>query len=293
MSDNPYKRAICNRALNILVAGKTSNSGLFFTSITDSEFADWTKVSEQDNVDKRLVCQVYEQNLKRVIEDIVPDFAIAYADLGQPHKVNKAFNAWDYLFELPTDFLAPIAQISEGNPDSKHGFKCEVMHFTSYSHVVTGDDDQAYYCSTSHTSVDDTDDGQPSDDDGEGNWTLYNTDGGLGATWAEAVDYKAAATGKMLATNALTNIDGDAAYIKYLAYVQAGRSDQPQYYPEAFSNALATRLAAEMALHAKDYERRRQLLEEYESLAKPAYWAVQGRHQARTKHVTIFEARSR
>lgn len=290
MADNAYKRRIANRALAILNAGRTSAASVLFDSIDDSEFADYTTVSEINYPDKKLVCLHYESILKQVIEDMAPEFAKSFADLGQWRKVNKADGGYDYLFELPSDYLALIKQCYEGSPG--RGCDCEIMDFADYSHVVCGSDDQAYYCSNDHTSVDDASDGQPPDDDGNGNWTLYNADGGLGASWAASVAYKTGATGKMLATNALSDDDGDSAYIQYLAYVQAGRSDRPQDYPEAFVNAFATRLAAELALDSKDYERRRGLLEEYQILAKPDYWAVQNRHRARTRHKTIFESRS-
>lgn len=243
---------------------------------------------------------LYEPVLKQVIEDIVPDFACRYADLGYPVAVNMEYGDWDYLFELPTDFLALVAQMSEGDPNKEASLDRdpEILHFKDYSHVVVGSDDQAYYCDTSHTSVDNTADGQPPDDDGDANWTLYDTDGSLGEVWYAGVSYKYSATGLLLATNTLTNTDGDSAYIKYLAYVQttnagiAGRSDQPAYYPESFKNALATRLAAEMCLDSKDYERRLRLLEEYESIAKPAYWLVTNRHRDRNKKLTAFERRT-
>jgi len=274
---------------------------MFFDSLTDAQFADWSTISEAQYPDARLAVMLYEPILKQVLEDIEPDFACEYADLGQPRKVSQAFGGWNYLFELPDDFLALVAQVLEGDPgkDVALNRDPEVLFFQGYSHVVAGSDDQAYYCNTDHTSVDDTADGQPPDDDGDGNWTLYSTDGSLGAAWAEDVAYEYDSTGFMLATNDLTNADGNSAYIRYIAYVQttalgvAGRSDQPVYYPESFKNALATRLAAEMCLDAKDYERRTWLLKEYETLAKPAYWTVQNRHRARIKYITAFEARTR
>ena len=295
MADNPEKRGIVNRALTILTAGLTSRTGVLFDSITDEEFADYTAVSETNESDKRLACFLYESILEQVLEDIRPDFACEYADLGQRHKVNQAFGGWDYLFELPSDFLCLVAQVDEGNPTRKgsYGRDPEVLHFAGYSHVVAGTDDQAYYCDTNHTSVDDSSKGQPPDDDGDENWTLYSANGGYGAPWAAGVAYQYNATGPMLATNALTNVDGDSAYIRYVAYARAGRSDQPQYYPKNFSNALATRLAAEMAENTKDYKRRRDLLEEYELLAKPGHWRVENRHKVGSRHITIFEARTR
>jgi len=291
MADNAYKRQVVNDALIILNAGKTGQAGILFTSITDEEFADWTTVSASNHPDKRLICSIYERVLKMVLEDITPDFACFYADLGHEVAANKAYGGWDYLFELPSDYLCMIGQIDEGSK-GKQGQHCEVIQLANYSHVVVGTDDQAYYCSTSHTSVDDSSDGQPPDDDGNSNWTLYSTDGSLGVQWYESMSYKYNSTGKLLASNIMNNKDGDGAYIKYVAYEQAGQSDEPQYYPAHFSNALSTRLAAEIALDSKDYERRRRLIEEYERLAKYDYRRVEYRHKQRVKPKTILEARN-
>lgn len=297
MSDNSAKRAIINRAISILNGGRTVGAGLFFTSLTDAQFYDFSTISETENPDARMAVMLYEPVLKQVIEDIQPDFARAYADLGTPLKINTDFGGWDYLFEVPSDFLKVVKLVEEG--DKSKWQPCEMLFFKGYSHVVAGSDDQAYYCDTNHTSVDDTTDGQPPTDDGDGNWTLYDTDGSLGATWVAGTAYKTAATAWLLATNHLTNDDGDSAYIEYLAYVQtaadgtAGRSDQPLYYPESFKNALATRLAAEMCLDGKDYERRTQLLREYENLAKPSYWSSQNTHKAPPRNLTILESRTR
>jgi hypothetical protein len=217
MADNAQKRNIVNHALAILNAGRTSDASVLITSIDDTEFASWSTVSVT-LPDKRLACFLYERILKQLLREIQPQFACEYADLGTAHKVNQEFGGWDYLFELPTDYLHLVKQCAEGRPEL--GYECEVLHFRDYSHVVVGDDDQSYYCSTAHTSVDNSSDGQPPTDDGDGNWTLYNTDGGYGATWVESTAYKTGRTASMLATNDLTNEDGDAAYIKYIAYVQ-------------------------------------------------------------------------
>jgi len=289
MADNPQKRAIANKALTILVAGRTSNAGMLFDSIDDTEFADYTTVSEASNKDKRLVCFLYEDVLKQVIEDVDPEFASKFEDLGREVKIDQEFGGWDYLFELPDDYLHLRAQVAEGNPEKT--FPQDTMLFHGYSHVVSGSDGQAYQCQTNHTSVDDANDGQPPGNDGNSNWTLYDTDGSLGATWYESVAYKTNRTAWLMASNHFSNEDGDGAYIRYSRYVQAGVSDMPQYYPSVFKNCFAARLAAEMAQDSKDYERRLRLLDEYENHHKIECWSVQygNKHVDRPK--TVLERR--
>jgi hypothetical protein len=287
MADNAYKRAVANRALAILNAGRTSQSGIFFDSIDDTEFADYTTVSEQNYPDKRLVCALYEGVLKQVIEDIVPDFATKYADLGSRLMVDKEIGGYDYAFELPSDYLALIKQCDEGNPDK--GYDCEVLHLRGYSHVVEGTDGNPYYCSADHTSADAS---RPTTGASYATyWTAMSDTDWPTVTWLTSTAYKYDQTGRVLVTNHLTDTDGLSAYIRYLAYTQAGQSDEPQYYPESFINAFATRLAAEMALDAKDFERRQQLINEYERLAKPRAWQQDNRHRGRVRAKTVFERR--
>ena len=305
MADNPSKRAIVNRALTILCAGRTAGAGLFFTSITDAEFADWTTIPETSNIttsaepDKRMAVMLYEPILRQVLLDMQPQFACVYADLGQPRAINQAFGGWDYLFELPDDFLGLVAQVDEGNPLQPVTMDRdpEVLFFKDYSHTVVGSDGNVYYCKLNHTSADAN---KPITGASYSTyWTLDSTETLEGATWAADVAYKTARTADLLATNTLSNAAGTSAYIKYLAYVQtsnagvAGRSDQPAYYPESFKAALATRLAAEMALDSKDFERRQRLLQEYEAMAKPEHWRQENRHKARSRPLTVFERRTR
>lgn len=297
MADNAQKRAIVNLALARLVGGRTADTSLFFTSITDAEFADWTSISEQNEPDKRLAVMLYEGTLKKTLENMHPDFACEYADLGTALAINQEYGGWDYLFELPTDFLCLVKQCSEGDPLGA-GFDCEVLDFQDYSHVVVATDDQSYYCSANHTAA--AADKPISGANYASYWTLYSTDGSYGATWVSGTAYKYNRTAKMLATNVLTDDAGSSAYIRYVAYVQTsadgatpGRSDQPLYYPEAFKEAFATRLAADMALDSKDFQRATELLARYENYDKPAAQAVQNRHKARTRHYTVFERRTR
>jgi hypothetical protein len=304
MADNPQKRMIVNRALAILCAGRTSGTGLFFTSITDEQFADWTTIPETSSVsidgepDKRMAVMLYEPILKQVLLDMQPQFACDYADLGQSRKVNHADGGWSYLFELPTDFLGLVAQVNEDNPGEPPVLDRdpELLHFKGYAHTVEGTDGNVYYCKVNHTSADAN---EPITGASYAtNWTLDATDALTGAEWASGVAYKASGTGSLLATDTLTNAAGTSAYIKYIAYVQttnagvAGRSDQPAYYPESFKAAFATRLAAEMAQDTKDYERRVQLLQEYEVMAKPEHWRQETRHRGRTRALTVFERRT-
>uniref|UniRef100_A0A6M3KBI2 Uncharacterized protein n=1 Tax=viral metagenome TaxID=1070528 RepID=A0A6M3KBI2_9ZZZZ len=288
--DNPYKRHLCNRTLAILVAGRTSQSGIFFDSITDEEFADYTTVADNLN-DKKLICCLYPQILQQVITDMKPDFARQFADLGAEIRINKEIRDWSLLFGLPADFLDLVAQINQIDRNTK--YDCEVLTFDDYAHVVEGSDEQAYYCKLLHTST--TDDEPITGTNWETYWTLYDEDGTLGAPWIESWAYKASQSGNLLATSDYSNdpsttVDGgiDSAYIEYLAYVQAGISDKPLYYPESFKNAFCTRLAAEMALDAKDYEQRRRLLEEYAMLAGPGFRAIQQDRKYIPPRVSIF-----
>lgn len=293
MADNPQKRALVNRAMAILCAGRTAQASAIYSSITDAEFADYSTISEANQPDKRLVVSLYEPVLTQCIEEIRPDFAKRYANLGYPYKVNQDSGQWDYLFELPTDFLALIAQVEE---DSKViTFPCDPIFFKAYSHVVCGTDDQAWVCSVDHTSADAT---KPiTGATYATKWTLYDTDGSKGAVWYSGVDYKYNATAWLLGSNSLSDRDGEKGYIYYLAYVRTaadgtkGFADDPTYYPHAFKNAFATRLAAEMALDGKDYERRRRLMEEYELVAKPACRAVQQSKVHIPRPKTAFQRR--
>jgi hypothetical protein len=302
MSDNSQKRTLVNRALLILNAGRTSAARIFFTSIDDNYFSDpFTNVPSTQK-DLLAACVAYEPILLMVMEDIIPDFMKKYADLGAAVKVNKESTEWDYLFELPSDYDSrlrnTVRQVDQGNRKKTYDF--DILHFESYAHIVDGSDDQTYYCSTDHTSADDSSDGQPPSNDGNSNWTLYDTDT-IGATHSVySYAYKSAQTGDVFASNNYSNnpsatIDDDinSAYIEYIPYTQAGINDKPQYYSEHFKNAFCTRLAAELAIDSKDYERRRLLLEEYERMANPTYRRIQNSKKYIKRHISTFEARNR
>lgn len=292
MADNPYKREICNMSISVLREGRRSDASLFFTSIDDTEFADWTTATGED---KQQVCLHYEITLLLCLKDMKPDFASHYADLGQEIRINKDFANWEYLFEKPSDYLDLIAQVSQNN--RKKTFDCEALTFDSYAHVVKGSDDQAYYCDTAHTSVDDSSDGEPPDDDGSGNWTLYDEDGSLGAEWLAGKAYKASESGVLIAANEYSNdpsttVDSStySAYIRYLAYVQAGISDKPQFYTPAFKEAFSVRLAAAVT---NDEQKQILLMKRYELLSKPKLRSHQGAKRHIKRHITTFEARTR
>jgi hypothetical protein len=291
MADNAQKRALCNRAITILQAGRTSAAGVLHTSITDEQFADYSLVT--DDTQKMLLCFLYEDILKQVILDIQPDFAVQFADLGAEIRINKDIADWSYLFELPSDFLDLVAQVDQTDKDTE--YKAKILTFDSYAHVVTGTDDQSYKCKLDVTASAAT---RPITGSYSTNWELYDADD-LGADWVSGWAYKASQSGKLLATNTYSNSpsetvdsDIDSAYIKYLAYTRAGISDKPEYYPNEFKNAFCIRLAAEMAQDGKDYERRLRLLAEYEELAKPRAWQVQNQNDYEEDKTTILEART-
>jgi hypothetical protein len=282
MATNSGKTFIGNLALSKTKAGLTDEGVMYSSGIDDTEFADFTTAS---NETIKRICLYYETCLKRCLEEIQPDFAKRFADLGNQITINKEYQDWGYLFELPTDFLHLIKQTDESNKNAK--YDCDILDFTSYAHTVTGSDDNVYICTTAHTSVDDSSDGEPPDDDGEGNWTLDSDEEYKGADW-EVRSYSASASGRLFVTNTMSNTDGDSAYIEYIPYTLGGINDDATKYPENFKHALATLLASEIEL---DYERRAKLLMEYETLAKPKAKSV-GESDEYEKDVTkVIDAR--
>jgi len=293
MADNPQKRALINRAIIKFSSGTTAAARVLFDSIDDSYFSDPFTNVPSTRKDLLVACITYEQVLKRVLIDLKPEFATLYADLGHEIRINKEVGEWTYIFELPSDFLWLIAQVDEDDKDKT--YEAKIKYFKQYAHIVTGSDDQTYYCKTAHTSVDDSSDGEPPDDDGDDNWDLYDTDD-IGADWVEGWAYKASQTGRLLVTNDYSNnpsatvdTDYDSAYIKYIPYVQAGINDEPAYYDEYFSNAFATLLGSELAqVIGKDYERHIQLLNEYENVAKPDFFENETEKQHIPERVSIY-----
>jgi len=298
MADNQYKREIVNMAISILREGRTSVAGQFYSSIDDTEFADYTTAATQG---LQRACFRYASVLKAVLRDIKPDFASGhYADLGAEIRINKEINGWDYLLELPSDYLDLIAQVEQGSRTIKDGQSSrEVTHdhkvftFDSYAHVVKGTDDQAYYCKLAHEAA--AANKPITGADWETYWTLYDVAAALGADWVSGWSYKASESGLLLATNTYSNnpsatVDSsiNSAYIKYIPYVQAGINDKPQYYPEEFKTAQAVRLASALT---KDVEKQVGLLRRYKMFEKPEVLRIQNMDKHRKPHKTFLQKR--
>jgi len=297
MADNEYKREIVNMALSILREGKTSAAGQFHDTIDDTEFADYKTAATQG---LQRICFRYPSVLQTVLRDMKPDFAKQYADLGAEIHINKEISGWDYLFELPSDYLDMIDQVEQGartikvgqsSRDITHDHK--VFTFDSYAHVVKGTDDQAWYCKLDHTAA--AANKPITGADYATYWTLYDESEYLGADWVSGWSYKASASGRLLATNTYSNnpsatVDSSisSAYIKYIPYVAAGINDKPQYYPEEFKQAFAVRLASALT---KDVEKQVGLLQRYEKFEKPAVLRIQNMDKHRKPHRTWMDKR--
>jgi len=284
MADNEWKRLIVNMALSKTKAGVQDTGDLLFDDFDDTVFADYTTGS---NETQKRAALFYETCLKRCLRELKPDFARRFADLGNRITINKEYADYGYLFELPSDFYWLIRQTDESS--RKTSIDCDVLDFTEYAHTVEGTDDEVYICTTAHTSVDDTSDGEPPDDDGDSNWTIDEDSEWNAAEWEEEKSYTADTDGKLLGTSTYSNSGGDSAYIEYIPYAQAGINDDPSKYPEEFKHALATLLAMELEL---DFERRQKLLIEYENYAKPKAREEEGSDEYVKKITKVTDARS-
>lgn len=285
MADNEGKREIINRAVLKFGGGGTSAAEVLYEDLDDSYFtAPFTNVPDGRN-DILAACVSYGNVLEKVLRDLKPDFARQFADLGAEIRINKEIGDWQYVFELPSDFLVFIRQLSQN--DKSKEYDCRVKLFRQYAHVVKGSDDQAYYCSVAHTSASAT---KPiTGADYATKWALYDEDGDLGAAHVSGWSYKASQTGRLLLTNEYSNdpsttVDSsiDSAFIEYIPYVQGGINDEPAYYDEDFKNALATALWPEIAIaFGKDNESRLSALKEYKNIASQDFLE----NQEESKHI--------
>lgn len=275
MADSPYKRAIINRAVMKFTEGTTAAARTLFDDIDTTYFSDPFTNVPSTRKDILVACVKYEEVLKRVLIDLKPKFARYYADLGHEIKINKEIADWSYMFELPSDFLWFIEQVEETDKSQK--YESVIKYFKSYAHIVSGTDDQTYYCSTAHTSASAT---KPITGASYATyWTLYDEDD-FDIDWITGKAYKASETGRLLLTNNYSNspsttvdTEYDSAYIEYIPYTQAGINDEPQYYDEYFSEAFAILLGSELAIvMGKDYDRHIKLIGEYENIAKPNFF---------------------
>ncbi len=301
MATNAGKTDMINLALMKLQGATDSGTQGIWTDIANSVFIAPETAAGTSKETIRIACLMYPRILKRAIRDIRPKFAKQYADLGKRIKVTldssnvMALADWNYLFNLPSDYLELMFQISQAN--KKLYYEADVVTANSYAHIVTGDDDQSYYCDTNHISVDDSSDGQPLADDGDGNWTLFNADGTMGATWEESKAYKSDETGKLLVAQEYSNADGDSAYIEYLGYTQTtdaanGFADVPSLYDEHFVDAFTTLFASDLAPYQAEATRRPVLRAEYERLLKPQAKGIGRRPDYETPVVSWLEARN-
>lgn len=270
MADNQNKTDMINLAI-LKINGVFDTGVQFLSALDDSVFADYTTGASET---EKLACLQYPFALRKALRDIRPKFAIKYEDLGTDIAISTdPANAdlferadWEYIFEFPSDYLQLIKQTNES--DKSQILECKEIMVHSWSHLVTGDNDQTYYCDTNHTSVDDSSDGEPPTDDGDGNWSLFSTSD-YGVDWEAGRAYKYQATSKLLLSNEYSNDGGDSAYIEYIAYSATGIGDQPAYYDPDFVEAFTTLLAAKMAPQQSDPEQRMKLMQEYYAIAKP------------------------
>jgi len=292
MADNAYKRAIVNSAIMKFSGGHISSADVLFDDLDDDYFtAPFTNVPAGRN-DILVSCVKYEEVLLRVIKDLKPDFAKHFADLGAEIRINKEIADWKYMFELPSDYLIFIRQLSQ--TDRKTEYEAKVKYFRQYAHIVSGTDDQTYYCISAHTAAAAN---KPITGANYATyWSLYDEDD-YGADWISGWSYKSSQTGFLLVTNDYSNEpsetvddDIDSAYIEYIPYVQGGINDEPQYYDEDFKNAFATLLGSELSIAiGKDYERRMELLREYRLIAGPDFMENQAESGHIPERKTIWE----
>lgn len=265
------KTDMVNLAILKLMGSTSGATQIIESAIAAGVFADPSTASGENATDQLLYCTRYEFCLKKALRDIRPKFARKFADLGLQVEITQDNSnlveraGWSYCFQLPADYLDLMWQIDEAvdYDINMPPIPSRIVMVDGWSHVVGGDDGNSYYCSTSHTSVDNASDGQPTDDDGDGNWTQFSSDDDDGATWEAGKAYLNDTSSFLLLTNDLSNADGDSAYIEYIGYLQGGFADDPNYYDDNFIEAFTSLLAAEMAPWAASPQARSPLLKEY------------------------------
>lgn len=275
MAVNTFKSEMVNKAV-LKLGGATSVATTMVDNIDDSVFAAPSTATDETT---RLACFAYPRVLKKALRDIKPKFARRYADLGLEIMITQAGSAgtpferadWQLIFEPPSDYLTLIAQIDEALKTTKYEATEIMVH--AYAHVVQGTDGQAWYCKLDHTAA--AANKPITGASYATDWALFNTDDDYGAAWESGHAYKATQSGKLLLANEYTNVDGDSAYIEYLAYVAAGIGDMPQYYDEDFIEAFTSLLASEMAPYTVEKGVRTAMRLEYERLAKVQAQAAQ------------------
>lgn len=277
MAANPSKTKMINRMF-LKLGGVTDTGTLVIATIDDTVFANPT-TAESDGT--KAACILYPDVLQQAIKDMQPKFATRYADLGTEIKITldgangTPFERadWERIFELPSDYLALLFQLDEANKATK--YEADEIAVHSYAHVVKGTDDQAYYCILDHTSA--AANKPITGASYATNWSLFDADVNFGATWESGHAYKSDQTGKLLLAKEYSNVDGDSAYIKYLAYAVTGVGDQPLLYDQPFIEAFTTLFASEMAPWSQEHNRRLTFRNEYERLAKPTMQRLQNR----------------
>ena len=293
MAINSYKTEMVNKAV-LKLGGATSIATTLVDDIDDSIFATPSTATDETT---RLACFAYPRVLKKALRDIKPKFARRYADLGLEIMITLAGSAgtpfeqadWELIFDLPSDYLALIAQIDETIKTTK--FEATEITVHSYAHVVKGTDGRAWYCKLAHTAAaaNKPITGASYTDD----WALFNADGDYGADWESGKAYKTTQSGKLLLANDYTNEDGDSAYIEYMVYVVTGVADMPQYYDEDFIEAFTTLLASEMAPYTVEKGVRMAMRLEYERLAKVQAQAAQSEPDYESETELWREARTK
>lgn len=277
-----------------LLGGVTDIGTSYIEDIDDSVFADPSSASNEDT---RRLCMFYPEALQQAIRDIQPKFARRYADLGMAIKITEDGangtlfyrGAWNYIFQCPSDFLDLISQLSEA--DFRRTYPADVVTAHTWSHVVKGTDEQAWYCSTLHTAADAN---KPiSGGSYSTYWSLFNTDEAYGADWETGKAYLASSDLKLLLSNNYGNANGNGAFIEYMAYEVLGVGDVPTAYDKHFTTAFTVLLASMAAPVSTAKKVRDELKVEYERLSKPQAIARDAKPDFEETPISWLDARIR